>query len=160
MGNYEVTIGSEGQDEMKRYLQGVLNAHHEAAYPLMEVPQSKWFVLRAVDRDGRLVGGALMWAYWGWADVNLVAVETEARGCGVGRLLMAAIEDKAREEGCTRLRVETFDQEMGFYQRLGYRTVGHLEDYPQGYSYYWLRKDLAAPGGDRGADGRGGGQGR
>ncbi len=55
---------------------------------------------------------------------------------------MAVIEEKAREEGCSRMRVEAFGQEAGFYQRLGYRIVGHLEDYPEGYGYYWLRKDL------------------
>jgi hypothetical protein len=55
---------------------------------------------------------------------------------------MAVIEEKARQEGCTRIRVETFGSELGFYQRMGYRIVGHLEDYPEGYSYYWLRKDL------------------
>ena len=55
---------------------------------------------------------------------------------------MAFIEDKARQENCTRLRTETFENELGFYQKMGYRIVGHLEDYPEGYDYYWLRKDL------------------
>ena len=56
---------------------------------------------------------------------------------------MAMIEDKAREEGCTRIRAESFEQEtFGFYRRPGYRIVGQLQDYPEGYNYYWLRKDL------------------
>jgi hypothetical protein len=25
---------------------------------------------------------------------------------------------------------------------MGYRIVGRLTDYPEGHSYYWLRKDL------------------
>jgi hypothetical protein len=49
---------------------------------------------------------------------------------------MTVVEEKAREEGCNRIRVETFGHEVGFYQRLGYRIVGHLEDYPEGYSSF------------------------
>lgn len=139
---YSVSAEVDSGDGHKRYLQGILNAHHEAAYPLMEVPRSKQFAIRVANAEGRMVGGALIWAYWGWVDVSLVALEPEVRGQGLGRRLMAAIEDKAREEGCLRLRVEAFGGELGFYKRMGYRVVGELEDYPEGYTYYWLRKDL------------------
>lgn len=138
----DFTVQIAEDDEFKHYLQGILNEHHETAYPLMEVPKSKKFVVRVTDEEGSLVGGALIWAYWGWLDISLVALEEEVRGRGWGRRLMAVIEEKAREENCRRIRVETFDNELGFYQRMGYRIVGHLEDYPEGYSTYWLRKDL------------------
>jgi hypothetical protein len=52
------------------------------------------------------------------------------------------IETKAQDEGCKDIRVETFGNELAFYQKMGYRVVGHLENYPQGYDYYLLRKDL------------------
>lgn len=135
-------LESGGDDAFKRYLQEILNEHHESAYPAMEVPNSRRFMIRVVDAQGKVVGGALFWAYWGWLDVTLVALEKEVRGRGFGRRLMAMIEAKAREEGCTKLRVETFAQELGFYQHLGYQIAGQLEDYPEGHSYYWLRKDL------------------
>jgi GNAT superfamily N-acetyltransferase len=138
----DFTVQIAEDDEFKHYLQGILNEHHKTAYPLMEVPKSKKFVVRVTDEKGSLVGGAIIWAYWGWLDVSLVALEEEVRGRGWGRQLMAVIEEKAREEECKRIRVETFGNELGFYQRMGYRIVGHLEDYPEGYSTYWLRKDL------------------
>jgi GNAT superfamily N-acetyltransferase len=139
---YTLSVEADEGDEFKRYLQGILNEYQETAYPLMEIPQSKRFMVRVTDESGRVVGGAQMWAYWGWADVSLVALEKDARGRGLGRRLMQAIEDQAREQGCYRMRVETFGNELGFYQRMGYRIVGQLEDYPEGYSYYWLHKDL------------------
>jgi len=135
-------VESEGDGEFKRYLQGILNEHHETAYPLMEVPESERFVIRVTDGNDRVVGGALAWAYWGWLDVSLVALEKRVRGHGLGRQLMAVIEEKARERGCTRARVETFEREVGFYQRMGYRIVGCLEDYPEGHNYYWMCRDL------------------
>ena len=139
---YRFAVEADEGDEFKRYLQGILNEHHETAYPLMEIPKSKRFMIRVINEKDQVVGGAQMWAYWGWADINLLALEQKVRGRGLGRQLMHAIENKAREEGCNRIRVETFGNELEFYQRMGYRIVGHLEDYPEGYSYYWLRKDL------------------
>ena len=139
---YTLSVEIDDGDEFKHYLQGILNAYHETAYPLMEIPRSRKFAIHVTDEQDRVVGGAQMWAYWGWADVSLLALEPEARGRGLGRQLMSAIESKAREQECYRIRVETFGNELGFYQKMGYRIVGHLEDYPEGYSYYWLRKDL------------------
>jgi GNAT superfamily N-acetyltransferase len=139
---YDFTVQIADDDEFKHYLQEILNEHHETAYPLMDVPKSKKFMIRVTDEGGSIIGGALIWAYWGWLDVSLIALKEDVRGRGLGRQLMAVIEEKAREEECLRIRVETFGNELGFYQRMGYRIVGHLEDYPEGYSYYWLRKDL------------------
>jgi GNAT superfamily N-acetyltransferase len=135
----------ESGDAFKRYLQGILNRYHENAYPRMHVPESKTFVIRVHGQDGTVVGGAIFWTYWSWLEVSLLALEEVVRDQGLGRRLMALIEEKAREEGCTRIRTESFEREaFGFYQKLGYRVVGCLTDFPQGYNYYWLRKDLLA----------------
>jgi GNAT superfamily N-acetyltransferase len=139
---FTFTVEVDSGDEFKHYLRGILNEHHETGYPLMEVPKSRRFMIRVTDEKDQVVGGAQMWTYWDWTDVNLLALEEQVRGRGLGRQLMREIENKARKEGCNKIRVETFGSELGFYQRMGYRIVGHLEDYPQGYSYYWLRKDL------------------
>jgi GNAT superfamily N-acetyltransferase len=139
---FDFSCEKPDDDTFKRFLQGILNAYHETAYPAMEVPHSQKFAIRVTDADGAVVGGALVWAYWGWVDVTLVALQKEVRGCGLGSRLMEAIEQKAREENCSRLRVECFGNEVGFYQKMGYRVVGQLEDYPVGHSYYWMRKDL------------------
>jgi GNAT superfamily N-acetyltransferase len=140
---YQFIRRQENGDEFKRYLQGILNQYHETAYPQMRVPDSKKLVLHVQDQTGEIVGGAILYAYWGWLEISLLALEEQARGQGLGRRLMALIEEVARQEGCTRIRTESFEREtFGFYRKLGYRIVGHLEDYPEGYGYYWLRKDL------------------
>jgi hypothetical protein len=79
---YHFTVESQGEDEFKRYLQGTLNGHHEAAYPLMGVPASRRFAVRVTDDQGQVVGGALVWAYWGWLDISLVALQEGVRGGG------------------------------------------------------------------------------
>jgi GNAT superfamily N-acetyltransferase len=115
---YDFTVQIADDDEFKHYLQGILNEHHETAYPLMDVPKSKKFMIRVTDEGGSIIGGALIWAYWGWLDVSLIALKEDVRGRGLGRQLMAVIEEKAREEECLRIRVETFGNELGFYQKM------------------------------------------
>ena len=52
-----------------------------------------------------------------------------------------ALASQAR--GCTRAHTSTYAfQALAFYQRHGYRVIGQLDDYPDGYTLYWLRKDL------------------
>lgn len=146
---FKCVVVQERSDAFKRYLQGILNEYHEVAYPSMRVPQSTCFVIRVQDRAGTAVGGAILYTYWGWLEISLLALEEGARGQGLGRRLMVMIEDKARKEGCTRIRTESFEQEtFGFYQKLGYQIVGQLQDYPEGHNYYWLRKDLAPQSAD------------
>jgi GNAT superfamily N-acetyltransferase len=139
---YTFSIEAGGDDTFKRYLQQILNEYHAEVHPTMTTPQSKRFTIRVTDQEGQGMGGAIVWTYWGWLEISVLALEKQARGQGLGRQLMARIEELAQKEGCTRARVEAFEHETGFYQRLGYQVLGCLEDYPEGHNYYWLRKDL------------------
>lgn len=61
----------------------------------------------------------------GW--ITTLVVAADARAGGVGRLLVAAAEDWARERGCRRLSVTTALHRSGahaFYERLGYQHSG------------------------------------
>lgn len=55
--------------------------------------------------------------------IERVAVRSERRGEGWGRKIMAAIETTAREEGFTTLRLDSQNDAVGFYERLGYEVV-------------------------------------
>jgi len=59
--------------------------------------------------------------------LTLLVVASDARGTGVGRCLVAAAEDWARQRGATRLAVTTAVHRTGahaFYERLGYALTG------------------------------------
>jgi hypothetical protein len=52
---------------------------------------------------------------------------------------------RRNEHSCQALRsfASTYrHQALGFYQKYGYQIVGQLDDYPDGSTLYWLRKDL------------------
>jgi GNAT superfamily N-acetyltransferase len=57
--------------------------------------------------------------------IALVVTE-DARGAGIGRMLVAHVEQRARREGCTELDLTSGDRRDGahaFYRRLGFVDV-------------------------------------
>jgi len=74
--------------------------------------------------DGDVVLGSVMAGYdghRGW--VNYLAVDSEVRGRGIGRELMAQVERGLRVLGCPKVNLQvraTNAAAIGFYRRLGY----------------------------------------
>jgi amino-acid N-acetyltransferase len=76
----------------------------------------------ATDGNGRVLGCAALRIYTAQlAEVVALAVAEDAQGLGIGRALVARIEDEAREIGVGTLFALTL-QEL-FFLRLGFRTV-------------------------------------
>lgn len=85
---------------------------------LYEAVQEFW----VAELDGRLVGcGALhvLWADLG--EVRTVAVHPDAKGTGIGRLLVERLVETARELQLRRLFVLTFEVE--FFARHGFVEI-------------------------------------
>lgn len=96
------------------------------------------------DASGQVVGGLVGFTVWGWLYVDNLWLDAPLRKRGFGTRLMQAAEVAARRRGCTHAHLRTFSfQARGFYEKLGYRVIGQLDDYPPGASFYWLRKDFA-----------------
>ena len=85
-------------------------------------PSCTHFVVR--DAGGSVVGTARMREYHGAAKAERVAVHPSARGTGVGRLLMDALEAEARRQGRPEVRLNAQPSAIPFYDRLGYLAEG------------------------------------
>ena len=93
--------------------------------------------------DGRVVAGASGAIWGGGCQVHVVWVDEPLRHRGLARELMAVVERAARQRGCRLVMGLTYDVLTGdFYDRLGYHTVGAIEDYPAGTTTRWYCKDL------------------
>ena len=70
------------------------------------------------------------------AEVQKVFVGGARRGRGVGTVLMAALNDAARQHGRSLLLLNTHrgGRAEAFYKRLGYREVGAVPGYTMGPS--------------------------
>jgi len=87
-------------------------------------------------RSGReLVGFAIMQFGDSTAHLNLLAVATGQRRSGIGRRLMAWLEESARVAGTFVIRLECRQSNTGavrFYRAVGYRETGIIPRYYQG----------------------------
>jgi GNAT superfamily N-acetyltransferase len=93
--------------------------------------------------DGEILGGLLgtIWAKRMY--VNTLAVQEPFRSKGYGTELMSHAEQYAVERGSTDSWLSTFSfQARPFYERLGYRLFGTLENYPDSHSLFFMTKRL------------------
>ena len=77
--------------------------------------------------------------------VDLLFVPEDLRRLGLGRRLMQEAEEEARRRDCRGAWLDTFSfQARGFYERLGYRVFGVIDDYPPGHCRIFLTKSLVS----------------
>ncbi len=96
-----------------------------------------------VRKDGGIVAGASGAMWGGGCQLHVVWVDKTQRNGGIGRALMAEVEHEAQLRGCRLVMGLTYDVLIGdFYDRLGYRTIGLLEDCPAGTTTRWYCKEL------------------
>lgn len=75
-------------------------------------------------------------------EVKRLWVAPEARGLGLARRMMAAIEDQARALGMTRLRLDTNEnlpEAIALYRKTGWCEVTPFTDFP---ATHWFAKDI------------------
>jgi GNAT superfamily N-acetyltransferase len=105
--------------------------------------EEKEFAIFVRDDEGRIVAGTSGSVWGGCCQIHTLWVDGPQRGRGLARELIAEAEAMARRRGCRLVMGLTYDVlTLGFYDRLGYRTVGTIEDCPAGTTTRWYRKDL------------------
>jgi GNAT superfamily N-acetyltransferase len=140
MSEWEISVESRVSPEIRRALEDGLTRH---ALPVTRVPGFEPLAVLARDRQGALVGGAIGTINWNWLHVALLWVSEDCRRVGLGRRLLTEMEGVAAGRGCTRAHLDTFSyQARPFYERLGYRLFGVLDDYPTGHQRFFLEKTL------------------
>jgi GNAT superfamily N-acetyltransferase len=97
--------------------------------------------LRGIEK--MILGGVLAKAGRGWLHIHSMWVDPSIRGKGYGTKLLIAAEEEARRRGCHSAYLDTFSfQARPFYERCGYEVFGTLDDYPEGYQRFFMRKSL------------------
>jgi GNAT superfamily N-acetyltransferase len=102
-------------------------------------------VLLKDPEGGRLIGGLWGRTAWGWLHMDTLYVPDALRRSGLGSRLMRTAEEEAVRRGCVGAWLDTFSfQARGFYERLGYRVIGTIENQPPGHARHFLQKTLGA----------------
>ena len=94
--------------------------------------------------DGQPVGcGALKTLEEGIGTIKRMWIDESARGIGLGRHILFALEDQARQLGFHRLRLETnrvLTEAQSLYRRNGYEEVSPFNNEP--YAHHWFEKNI------------------
>lgn len=131
-----------------------LDAFSKSLYPaesnhLLDVddlakPDVVFFVAR---QEGKAIGcGAFRFIDAGHGEIKRMYVPHEARGRGLGWVLLETIEAEARRRGITRLSLETGIhnlQAVHLYRRAGYQDYPPFGDYKPDPLSLFMTKEIA-----------------
>ena len=105
-------------------------------------PAGTFIVIRL---DGTLVGcGGFKRETAGTAYIKRMWISRDARGLGLGRRLLAELEDRARSLGYRKICLETeksLKEAQQLYRSSGYVEVPRFNDEP--YADHWFEKSLS-----------------
>jgi GNAT superfamily N-acetyltransferase len=134
-------VSSSVDPSLRGDLQSILRRFNAQAS--VTGPEAEQLNLEASDTQGPRIGGLVGETYWRWLVIDVLAVEPQYRGRGVGSALVERAEAIAAERECVRAHTTAWAfQGLGFWQKMGYEIVGELTDHPDGHVLYWLRRDF------------------
>jgi putative acetyltransferase len=149
-----VTVGTESPrqaeivrlvEELDRYLTALYppESNHLLDIETLARPDIRFFVAR---RDGEALGCvALRLDPGGYGEVKRLYVSPRARGLGLGRRLLTALDEQARREGLGRLRLETGihqPEALGLFRAVGFTEIAPFGDYGPDPLSVFLEKPL------------------
>lgn len=106
------------------------------------VPPRGAFVVATLDGEP-VACGAVKTIAPGTGSVKRMWVAESERGLGLGRRILAALEEQARVLGFARLRLETsrsLHEAVALYEASGYREVAPFNEDP--YADHWFEKEI------------------
>ncbi len=151
----EIAIESPLQDEVRELIAELNAALLELTPPefcfhlsveQMATPATTLFVAR--DGGKAVACGALHRHGGGVAEVKRMYTRPSHRGRRIGQMVVDRIEELARQEGISRLVLETGDRHPAawiVYERAGFSRCGPVLDYPDSQWSVFYEKNLAAP---------------
>jgi len=122
-------------EQLDDYLKALYppQSNHILDVAALKSPEIRFFVART---KAVAVGcGALRLDADGYGEIKRMYVSPAARGLGLGKKLLVAIEAEARRQRLHTLRLETGihqPEALGLYTSAGYRETGAFGDYPVG----------------------------
>ena len=94
------------------------------------------------DESERKLAGLTGETFGNWLCINYLFVAENLRNKGIGTKIVLSAENEARKRNCKYVFVDTFSfQAPKFYEKLGYKEVFSLNEYPYtGKRHYYIKK--------------------
>jgi ribosomal protein S18 acetylase RimI-like enzyme len=135
----EMTVGRPKPKDYKALSDGMLSHHAKQGHQRT----SEIINIFLKDKNKKVYGGIIVTVLWNGMEINSLWVEESLRGKGLGKKLVLAAEKEGRKRGCGVIYTNTFTwQAPHFYEKLGYKPFGKLEDFPPGNILTYYFKNL------------------
>jgi putative acetyltransferase len=118
-------------------------SNHHLPLNALRAPNVRFLVVR--DANGRAVGTGALALNGAWAELKRMWVIPEARGLGVSRIILAALEAHAHSEGVHTLRLETGVENhaaLALYTKAGFKRRDPFGDYRADPLSVFMQKEL------------------
>ena len=94
------------------------------------------------EETGKKLAGLTGETFGKWLCINYLFVAENLRNQGIGSMLITSAENEAQKRGCKYAFVDTFSfQAPEFYEKLGYKCVFTLTEYPYtGKRHYYIKE--------------------
>jgi ribosomal protein S18 acetylase RimI-like enzyme len=137
---YAFTVTDELDADYLKYLRRKLSSLRlpESATPSRDAHRLD---ISYDDPDGDVVAGLAAWTEGDTLTIDMLWVDTDLRGQGIGRALLHMAEEIALARGC-KVACVGFAPHEGFYQKLGYTVSARLVQYPTGQAFAQMHKPL------------------
>lgn len=137
--NLEITVGRPKPKDYKALSDGMLSYHAKQGHQRT----SEIINIFLKDASKKVYGGIIVTVLWNGMEINSLWVEESLRGKGLGKKLISAAEKEGRKRGCSIIYTNTFTwQAPHFYEKLGYKPYGKLDNFPPGNSLTYYYKNL------------------
>jgi len=136
--DFIITEGEPNPDDFESLSKGLLSHHESQGHKRI------WekYCIFLKDKSGKAHAGIIVTFLWNGMHIDSLWVDESLRGNDYGTKLMKMVEEAAIKKKCTIAYTDTFTwQAPEFYEKLGYKIYGRLEEFPEGnsLSYYYKR---------------------
>jgi putative acetyltransferase len=108
----------------------------------LSAPGTVFWVVR---EDGAAIGCGALTSHGDWAEIKQMYVTASSRGKNVGALILETIEDHAKGEGVSVLRLDTAHKQaaaVSLYRSRGYQPRGPFGDHSADAISLFMEKRL------------------
>ena len=139
MQDYSITIEDDPSFDHVRFLTRKLHEYNVSQTGL----EGELITLLLRDTGPQIIGGVHGWTAFNYLHVDILWLREDVRGRGYGKRLLLATDQEALKRGCRYAQLDTFSfQARGFYEKLGYRVFGELDEVAGKQKWHFLKKDL------------------
>lgn len=119
-------------------------SNHYLSIDALCVPSIRFFVAKS---DDQILGCGALANKGDYGEIKSMFVDEAARGLGLARLLMNALEQTAKEQNLPIVRLETgnlLHAAHRLYEACGYSYIGPFGDYPDDPNSVFMQKVLSS----------------